>query len=108
MLTVETEAVATVAHAMYKEHIYLLSDYYVAREWLNAKALGLARELKAEEAVETALRFNEQIEKGLVETPIKLTPVQSMEILARKFVKDSNFRATTVNIPRLATRNRTM
>ncbi|MEM1510555.1 MAG: hypothetical protein QW096_11885 [Thermofilaceae archaeon] len=107
-LTVEAEAIATVAHAIYKEHMYLLSDYYVTREWLNTKALGLARELKAEEAVETALRLNEQIEKGLVEAPIKFTPVQSIEILARKFVEDSSFRATTVNILRLAMRKRTM
>jgi len=107
-LTVEAEAIATVAHAIYKEHMYLLSDYYVAREWLNTKALGLARELKAGEAVETALRLNEQIEKGLVEAPIKFTPVQSIEILARKFVEDSSFRATTVNILRLAMRKRTM
>ncbi|MEM2197370.1 MAG: hypothetical protein QW290_09850 [Sulfolobales archaeon] len=107
-LTVEAEAIATVAHAIYKEHIYLLSDYYVTREWLNTKALGLARELKAGEAVETALRLNEQIEKGIVEAPIKLTPIQSIEILARKFVEDSSFRATTVNILRLAMRKRTM
>ncbi|MEM1855246.1 MAG: hypothetical protein QXO91_01455 [Desulfurococcaceae archaeon] len=107
-LTVEAEAVATVAHAIYKEHMYLLSDYYVTKEWLNSKALGLAGELKAEEAVETALRLNEQIERGLVETPIKLTPVQSMEILTRKFVEDSNFRVTTVNTLRLAMRKRTM
>jgi len=107
-LTEEAEAVATAAHAIYKEHMYLLSDYYVTKEWLNSKALGLAGELKAEEAVETALRLNEQIERGLVETPIKLTPVQSMEILTRKFVEDSNFRATTVNTLRLAMRKRTM
>ncbi|MEM3980790.1 MAG: hypothetical protein QXF79_06005 [Ignisphaera sp.] len=107
-LTVEAEAIATLAHAVYKEHMYLLSDYYVAREWLNSKALGLARELRAEEAVETTLWLNEQIERGLVETPIKLASVQSMEILARKFIEDSNFRATTVNILRLATRKRTM
>jgi len=107
-LTVEAEAIATVAHAIYKEHMYLLSDYYVTREWLNTKALGLARELKAGEAVETALRLNEQIEKGLVEAPIKFTPVQSIEILARKFVEDSSFRATTINTLRLAMRKRTM
>lgn len=107
-LTVEAEAIATLAHAVYKEHMYLLSDYYVAREWLNSKALGLARELRAEEAVETTLWLNEQIERGLVETPIKLASIQSMEILARKFIEDSNFRATTVNILRLAMRKRTM
>ncbi|MEM4435674.1 MAG: hypothetical protein QXO22_01730 [Thermosphaera sp.] len=107
-LTVEAEVVATIAHAIYKEHMYLLSDYYVAREWLNNKALGLARELKAEEAVKMALRFNEQIEKGLLEAPIKFPPPQSIKILTRKFVEDLNFRATTVNALRLAMRKRTM
>uniref|UniRef100_A0A7C4H7M3 Uncharacterized protein n=1 Tax=Ignisphaera aggregans TaxID=334771 RepID=A0A7C4H7M3_9CREN len=107
-LTVEAEAIATLAHAIYKEHMYLLSDYYVTKMWLNNKALGLARELKAEEAVEIALKLNEQIEKGLLEAPIKFIPVQSIKILARKFVEDSNFRATTVNILKLATRKRTM
>ncbi|MEM4489148.1 MAG: hypothetical protein QXK88_10220 [Desulfurococcaceae archaeon] len=108
VLTREAEAVATVAHAIYEEYMYLLSDCYVTREWLNTKALGLARELKAGEAVETALRLNEQIERGLVEAPIKLAPIQSIEVLARKFVEDSSFRATTVNTLRLAMRKRTM
>jgi len=107
-LTREAEAVAAATHAIYKEHMYLLSDYYVTKRWLNGKALNLARELRAEEAVKTVLKLNEQIEQGRVETPIKLKPAQSMEILARKFMEDSNFRATTINILRLATRKRTV
>ncbi|MEM2007118.1 MAG: hypothetical protein QXG17_07925 [Sulfolobales archaeon] len=38
-LTKEAEAVATVAHAIYKEHVYLLADCYVTRQWLNRRAL---------------------------------------------------------------------
>ncbi|MEM0232739.1 MAG: hypothetical protein QXL22_01830 [Candidatus Nezhaarchaeales archaeon] len=107
-LSKEAEAVATVAHAVYKEHVYLLSDYYVAREWLNRKALNLARELKVEDAVEVALRLNKQIEEGLVEAPVKLTPAQLAVVLAKKFMEDPDFRATAVNILRFAMRKRTM
>ncbi|MEM4489098.1 MAG: hypothetical protein QXK88_09960 [Desulfurococcaceae archaeon] len=107
-LSKEAEAVATVAHAVYKEHVYLLSDYYMAREWLNRKALNLARELKVEDAVEVALRLNKQIEEGLVEAPVKLTPAQLAVVLAKKFMEDPDFRATAVNILRFAMRKRTM
>ncbi|MEM4693514.1 MAG: hypothetical protein QW655_03305 [Nitrososphaerota archaeon] len=102
------EAIAAVAHAIYKEHIYLLSDYYVTKEWLNRKMLSLAEELKAEEAVEMALRLNKQIRRGGVEAPIKLKPIQVMGILIGKFVEDSNFRVTTINILKLAVKRRTM
>jgi len=93
---------------VYKEHVYLLSDYYVVREWFNRRALNLARELGVEDAVEIALRLNEQIEKGLLETPVKLTLAQLAVVLAKKFMEDPVFRATSVNISRLAVRKRTV
>lgn len=105
-LTKDAEAIVTAAHAIYKEHVYLLSDYYVTREWLSRKALGLAEELKAEKAVETALRLNKQIERGQVEIPVKLSPVQVVGILARKFVEDPDFRATSINLLKFIARKR--
>lgn len=105
-LTKDAETIVMAAHAMYKEHIYLLSDYYVTREWLSRKALGLAEELKAEEAVETALRLNKQIERGQVEAPVKLSPVQVAGVLARKFVGDPDFRATSINLLKSIARKR--
>ncbi|MEM2046018.1 MAG: hypothetical protein QXO20_07585 [Candidatus Bathyarchaeia archaeon] len=107
-LTKEAETIATAAHAIYKEHIYLLTDYYTVKYWLNNKALSLARELRAKEAVKTALRLNEQIEAGQVEAPVKLKPIQVMEILTRKFVEDSDFRTTTINVLKLIARKRAM
>ncbi|MEM2240342.1 MAG: hypothetical protein QXL27_08605 [Candidatus Bathyarchaeia archaeon] len=107
-LTPEAETIATATHAIYKEHMYLLTDYYVTKKWLNGKALNLARELRAEEAIKTVLRLNEQIERGRIETPVKLKPIQSMEILTRKFMEDSNFRTTTINILKLTAKKRTM
>ncbi|MEM1510190.1 MAG: hypothetical protein QW096_10045 [Thermofilaceae archaeon] len=50
-MTLEAEVVVAAVHAVYKERIYLLADYYVTKRWLNGKALNLARELRAEEAV---------------------------------------------------------
>lgn len=50
MLTKEAEAVVTAVHSVYKEHIYLLADHYVTKQWLTSKAINLARELCIEEA----------------------------------------------------------
>jgi len=55
-----------------------------------------------------ALRLNKQIRRGRVETPIKLKPIQVMGILIGKFVEDSNFRVTMMNILKLAVKRRTM
>lgn len=107
-LTKEAEAVAAAAHAIYKEHMYLLSDHYVIKRWMNSKVLSLARELGAEDSIKVALDLNEQIGKGCVDTPVKLSPLQTMRTLARKFVKDPHFRATSVNALKLVPRRRTM
>ncbi|MEM2483010.1 MAG: nucleotidyltransferase family protein [Candidatus Nezhaarchaeales archaeon] len=107
-LSLEAEVVVAAAHAIYKEHIYLLADYYVIKQWLNKKALKLAEELNAEEALQASLELNYQIEKGLTETPIKLNPTQTAKILATKFKKDPNFRATTINTVKLLPKKRTI
>lgn len=107
-LTREAEVVATAAHAIYKEHTYLLADYYVVKRWVSSKALRLAEELSVREALRVSLELNNQIERGLIETPIKLNPVQITKILATKFVEDSNFRATSINTIKLMTRKRTI
>ncbi|MEM3716429.1 MAG: hypothetical protein QW145_04630, partial [Candidatus Bathyarchaeia archaeon] len=107
-LTIEAEVIATAAHAIYKEQMYLLTDYYVTKQWLNNKALKLAKELNAEEAIQTSLELNVKIEKGLTETPIKLNPFQTAKILTTKFMKDPNFRATSINTIKLSTKKRTI
>ena len=107
-LTKEAEAIATATHAIYKEHMYLLTDYYVTKKWLNGKALKLAEELHAEEVVQISLKLNDQIEQGLIETPIKLNLAQTVKTLTTKFMKDPSFRATSMNIIKLATKKRTV
>lgn len=44
-LTREAEVVVA-AHAVYKEHIYLLADYFVIKRWLSGRAPRLAKELR--------------------------------------------------------------
>ncbi|MEM2687634.1 MAG: hypothetical protein QW796_04725 [Thermoproteota archaeon] len=105
-LTQEAEAIATTAHAIYKEHMYLLSDYYITKQWLDRKALKLAEELNAEEAVQISLELDNQIERGLTETPIKLSPAQIAKIITAKFMKDPNFRTTSMNTIKLAAKKR--
>lgn len=107
-LTKEAEAIVTAAHAIYKEHIYLLSDYYVTKRWLNGKAMKLAEELNAREAVLASLKLNDQIERGLAETPIRLNPARTTMILSAKFIKDPNFRATSINAVKLIAKRRSV
>lgn len=83
-------------------------DNYIAREWFNRRALNLVRELKVENAVEVALRLNDQIEKGLLEALVKLTPAQVTVILVWKFMEDPYFRASSVNISKLVAKRRAM
>lgn len=107
-LTKEAEVVVVAAHAIYKEHIYLLADYYVVKHWLSGRALRLAEELRATEAIRESLELNNQIERGMVEAPVNLSLTKIAKILTTKFVRDSNFRATSLNTIKLMTRKRTI
>lgn len=97
-LTREAEAVVSTAHAIYKEHLYLLIDYFVTRKWLSKKALNLSIELGIGNSVEIACQLNELVEKGLLELPHKLPLAIMARTYLNKFIKDSEFRATTPNI----------
>lgn len=101
MLTREAEVIASATHAVYKEQIYLLIDYYVIKHWLNRRALALARELNAEKALEILYVISEGIEKGLVEAPVKIAPIKILGTFVKKFINDSIFRATSINVTRL-------
>ena len=106
-LTREAEVVAVVTHAIYKEHMYLLSDYYVVREWLNGRALSLAYELNVVDSLEIAVTLNKLIERGFIETPYKLPLPRTMVTLINRFTKDPYFRGTFLNLLRNLARERT-
>ncbi|WP_434730824.1 hypothetical protein WLZ34_03985 [Thermogladius sp. KZ2Tp1] len=96
-LTKEAEVVVTAAHAVYKEHVYLLADYFTVKKWLNKRALDLAGELGVEDSLRASTRLNELVDSGLVELPSRIPVSYLAGAYARKLFRDSVFRSTLVN-----------
>jgi len=101
------EALVTASHAIYKERIYTLNDYFTVENWASKKTLKLAQELKCEEALKTAINLNRKIRLGTLETPYKIPLSTWLAMLARKFQTDSLTRATSINMLKTLTNKRT-
>jgi hypothetical protein len=93
-----TEALVTASHAIYKERIYTLNDYFTVERWASKKTTKLAQELRCEEALKIAINLNEKIRLGILETPYKIPLLTWLAILTRKLRKDSLTRATSINM----------
>jgi len=105
-LTKEAEVIVAAAHAVYKEHMVLLIDCLTAWTWTSREAWSLAEELSVGRALETLHSVCRAIGTGHAEAPHRLKPYVVMNALAKKFVSDSIFRATTLNVPRYILRRR--
>jgi hypothetical protein len=92
------EALVTASHAIYKERIYTLNDYFTIKEWADKKAFQLAEELKCEPSLRFAIKFNEAISKGLVETPYKIPLPTWANLLTWKILTDPQTRSTIKNL----------
>jgi hypothetical protein len=71
------EALAAASHAIYKEKIYTLNDYFTVKEWISNESLRLAEELYCEHALELAMELNRRIESSSLSLPYK-NPSASM------------------------------
>jgi len=100
------EALVAASHAIYKERIYTLNDYFTVEKWASKKTIRLARELKCEEALKTAINLNRKIRLGTLETPYKIPLPTWLTILARKFRRDSLTRATSTHLLKTLTGKR--
>ena len=100
-LSKDAEVVVAAAHAVYKEHIYLLMDYFVIKQWLSSKAASLAEELNVAYALKLALMLNKAIESGQIEAPYRFPITLTARILMRKFAEDPYFRGTSLNALKL-------
>lgn len=107
LLSRPAEVVVAAAHAVYKEHIYLLIDYFVVKRWLDKRAVSLAEELEAGLALGLSVALNKAIDAGALETPYKFPPGLAARVVAERFVKYAPFRATSLNLMRLAVNKRT-
>jgi len=92
------EALVTASHAVYKERIYTLNDYFTVRDWADGRAFQLAEELKCTSALKLAIKLNEAISRGLVETPYKIPLRIWANLLIQKILKDPQTRSTSKNL----------
>jgi len=92
------EALVSAAHAVYKERIYTLNDYFTIKEWTTEETFKLAKELKCISALELAVKLNDAIENGLVEAPCKIPLYTWTKLLAQKILRDPLARSTSKNL----------
>ena len=100
------EALAAASHAIYKERIYTLNDFFTVKEWVSKKTFRLAQELGCEDALEAAMTLNREIRLGLLETPYKIPLPLWLAILIKKFQRDNLTRATSTGILKTLTNKR--
>lgn len=94
------EALTAASHAIYKEQIYTLNDYFIVKKWTTGRSFKLAEELKCRPALELSIKLNRLIEEGVLETPYKLPPPIWLKIMMRKLHEDPLTKATLTNILR--------
>jgi hypothetical protein len=92
------EALVSAAHAIYKERIYTLNDYFTVKEWATEETFKLAKELKCSSALKLAIKINDAIENGLVEAPYKIPMHTWTKLLVQKFLRDPLTRSTCKNL----------
>jgi len=100
------EALVAASHAIYKERIYTLNDYFTVEKWTSEKTIRLARELKCKEALKTAIELNRKIGLGMLETPYKIPLPTWLAMLIRKFQIDGLTRASSIGMLKTLTSKR--
>ena len=100
------EALVAASHAIYKERIYTLNDYFTVKKWTSKKTIKLAQELNCESALKVAINLNRKIRLGLLETPYKIPVPLWLAILMQKFQRDNLTRATSAGILKTLTNKR--
>ena len=92
------EALVSATHAVYKERIYTLNDYFTVKEWAREETFKLAEKLKCTSCLNIAVKINEAIEKGLIEAPYKIPVTTWAKLLVRKIINDPLTRSTSKNL----------
>jgi len=100
------EAVIAASHAIYKERIYTLNDFFTVEEWASRKAMRLAQELNCEHVLEFAVNLNRRIRLGLIEMPYKIPLPLWLSMLLQKFQSDDLTKATLTNVLKTLTNKR--
>jgi len=94
----EAEAILALSHAIYKEQIITLNDYYTAKFYLNDKSLEIAEELKVLDAILYSMNFLKQVKQGLVNLPYKIPIRDVIKLFSVKIKRDPLSRKSLPNI----------
>jgi hypothetical protein len=92
------EALVSAAHAVYKERIYTLNDYFTVKEWATEETFKLAEKLRCTSCLNIAMKINEAIEEGFIEAPCKIPVITWAKLLVRKIINDPLTRSTSKNL----------
>jgi hypothetical protein len=97
-LAPHVEALVAAAHAVYKEKLYTLNDYFVIKKWVTKESFTLAKKLNCEYALKLALSLNQKIDCGQLNMPYSLPVSFWFFVLLQKFCQDKLTSATSLNV----------
>ena len=97
-LSREAEVLITIAHAVYKENMITLNDYFTITEWFNNRVVDLAKASRILPAVSIVLEYLVMITKGLVEAPVRINLPRLMLVYIDKFLKDNLTRSSLIKV----------
>ncbi len=92
------EVLMAAAHAIYKEKLYTLNDYFTIKTWVTPKSFSLAKELNCEYALDFALELNQKVDNANINLPYRVPLALWFTILMKKWCNDEFTRATSTNI----------
>lgn len=87
-LTDEAEVVLVLSHAVYKEQIITLNDYYAAKLYLNSECVKIAAKFKVSSALEYVINAFHDIEMGRADMPLKIPFKHTVKLFLNKIITD--------------------
>jgi len=92
------EAVVVAAHAVYKERIYTLNDYFTLKKMLSRESFELSKELRCEESLKFIIALNKKIDEELQGLPYKIPAMLWFKLLMQKLYNDELTKITSINL----------
>lgn len=92
------EAVVVAAHAIYKERIYTLNDYFTLKKTLSKRSFELAKGLHCEESLKLIIAINRNVDEGLLGLPYKIPIALWFKLMTQKLYDDKLTKTTLINL----------
>lgn len=95
-LAPEAEVAVAAAHAVYKEQVFTLNDYFTVKSWLSPGAVRIARETRTDRALALAVSLVERVGRGELEAPHRIGVAPAALLLTSKLARDAAVRASAI------------